>query len=77
MKNFKTIQKETIGKVKIESNTQYNNIKADEVVISENVSARLYGNIKNSVTLKKGSKLYMHGTIDGVVKNEGGDIYIY
>jgi hypothetical protein len=77
MKTFKVIEGKVTGSVNIESNTQFNNITAEHVVISENISARLYGNIKKGVTLKKGSKLYLHGTLAGEIKNEGGQIFIY
>jgi hypothetical protein len=77
MNSIKIITQETTGVVHITSDAQYNNLKADIVILSENVTARLYGNIKHTVKLKKGSTLYLHGKLEGQIENEGGRIHIY
>ncbi len=75
--SIKIIYKEVTGNVFINVSSQYNNIHADNVTISKNVTARLYGSIKEKVILKKGSILFLHGVIKGKVDNEGGEIYIF
>jgi hypothetical protein len=77
MKNFKVIEAEMKGDLKVRSNTQFNNVNADHVTLFEDVSARVYGNIKHSITLKKGAKLYLHGKSQGTIQNDGGEIFIY
>lgn len=73
---YKIFSSPTGGEIIISENSQYNEIKADKVVIHPNVVARLYGHVKD-VTLKEGSLLYMHGRIIGNVVNEGGEIHIF
>jgi hypothetical protein len=76
MEDFKIVQKEVIGNVTIKKNTQFNNINAENVLISKNIIARLFGTVTN-VILKEGSKLYLHGIINGNVQNEGGEILVF
>ncbi len=76
METFKIIPEETHGFVKIRENSQFNNIKADRVVLTENVTARLFGSV-HDIVLHRGSRLFFHGTILGNVKNKGGEIVIY
>jgi hypothetical protein len=76
MNSFKIIPEETFGFVKIEENSQFNNIKAERVVIGENVTARLFGSV-NDIVLKRGARLFFHGTILGNVKNKGGELVVF
>jgi hypothetical protein len=75
--NFLIIRETISGNVHIKQHAQFNDIRADKVIIAENVTARLYGTIKMSLILKKGSRLLLHGTITGKIENEGGEITIY
>lgn len=75
--NFKVIYEEINGNVDITVNTQINNLRADKVIVGENVSARLFGTIKKTLVLKKGSRVILHGTISGDVKNEGGELSLF
>ncbi|MGZ3919327.1 MAG: hypothetical protein ACXVC7_03500 [Bacteroidia bacterium] len=77
MNNFKVVDAETKGEVTITIDTQYNNIKATKVIITEDVTARLYGDIMEKLILKKGARLYLHGTILGEIENEGGELYLF
>ncbi|MBA3664621.1 MAG: hypothetical protein H0W61_10480 [Bacteroidetes bacterium] len=77
MSEIKIIRKEVKGIVKISSNSQYNNIQAQEVHIAEGITARLYGTVHSAVYLKKGSALYLHGSLKGEIINEGGMISIF
>ncbi|MCW3076950.1 MAG: hypothetical protein JWO32_1559 [Bacteroidetes bacterium] len=73
---YKIISEQIDGKeVHIRENSQYNNIQADHVCIYEGVRARLFGHVKTQITIKKGAKLFIHGTISGNIINEGGRIY--
>ena len=62
--------------VKIKEDTQFNKILADKVIVSENITARLFGKV-NDVVLKKGATLFLHGMLLGGIDNQGGEIFIY
>ena len=76
MKDLKLITDEIKGLITITENSQYNNVKADKVILSENVKARLFGQV-TEVILNPGSLLYVHGSITGNVDNNGGTIHIF
>ncbi len=76
MSDLKLIHESVFGQVCIKENSQYNNIKADKVIIAENVTARLFGSVTD-IVLKKGSLIYFHGEISGNVQNEGGELHIF
>jgi len=76
MSDLKLIQDEVLGHVRIKENSQYNNIKAETVMVAQNITVRLYGSV-GDVILKKGSRIYLHGVITGNVQNEGGEIHFY
>ena len=73
---LKVIHDEMHGVIKIKENSQFNNVNADQVIIDENITVRLFGSIKN-IVLGKGSKLLLHGVVSGTVKNNGGEIHIF
>ncbi|HEY6162154.1 MAG TPA: hypothetical protein VI112_13060 [Bacteroidia bacterium] len=75
--DFIIVDDETGGDVTISRNTQFNNIRANTVVIQENITARLFGTIKKSLVLNKGSRLILHGSILGQVENLGGELFFY
>ena len=52
-------------------------MEAQDVTIAKSVTVRLYGNINGLLTLKAGSRLYLHGILFGSVKNEGGELHVY
>jgi len=76
-REYKIIETETKGEVHINTNSQYNNINARKVTVAENVTARLFGNVSQLLVLKKGSRIFFHGTITGRVKNEEGELFVY
>lgn len=76
MYSLKVINEEVIGLVKIKENSQFNKLKAEKVVIDENITARIFGTA-NTIVLKKGAKLFFHGVILGGIKNNGGEIFIF
>jgi hypothetical protein len=76
MAEFKVVEGQVNGNVHVTTDTQFNDIKAEQLVIEENVRVRLYGTI-NDVILKKGSCLYLHGKIFGKISNEGGEIFTF
>lgn len=71
MSDCKIIDAETKGEVLIKIDSQYNNIKADKVIVAENIKARLFGTIKDLLVIKKGAKVILHGTIKGKIENQG------
>ncbi len=76
MGSFKIIDEEAVGVIKIKEDCQFNKIKAEKVVVGENITARLFGSAK-TIVVKKGAKIFFHGEISGTVKNNGGEIYVY
>ena len=76
MKDLKLITDEIKGLITITQDSQYNNVKADTVILSKNVKARLFGQV-TEVVLNPGSLLYIHGSVTGKVANNGGTIHIF
>lgn len=76
MRSFKIINEEAVGVIKINEDCQFNKIRAEKVVVNENITARLFGTVK-TIVLKRGAKLFLHGAISGTIKNNGGEIYIF
>ena len=68
--HLKIVDHEIHGVVKISEDCQFNKIEADKVIIDENVTARLFGTVKD-VVVKKGAKLFLHGIIYGQIQNKG------
>lgn len=75
-RQIKIIPQQTGGVVKISEDTQFNKIKADKVIVRENVTARLFGMV-NDIVIEKGARLFFHGAISGIIDNRGGEIHIY
>lgn len=76
MQKFKVISEEVTGEINVTTDTQFNSIKADRIIISENVRVRLYGSVVD-VVLKKGAMLFLHGKIHGKLENQGGEVFTY
>lgn len=71
------IREKTTGNIVIKKDSQYNDVDAQNVVIAKSVTARVYGNIRGLLTLKVGSRLYLHGVLYGSVQNEGGELHVF
>ncbi|MCD6019206.1 MAG: hypothetical protein K0S53_2327 [Bacteroidetes bacterium] len=76
MNDLKLIQQAITGLVHIKENSQFNSIQSNMVILEENITARLFGDIGN-IILKKGSSVYIHGIVTGSVENQGGAIHIF
>lgn len=76
MSDLKLISGEITGLIHIKEDSQYNSIKADMVILAENVTVRLFGDI-GDIILKKGSLVFVHGAVTGSIENRGGDIHIF
>lgn len=76
MSDLKLISGEITGLIHIKENSQFNCIKADMVILAENVTVRLFGSV-GDIVLKKRSLVFVHGAVTGKVENRGGDIHIY
>lgn len=74
---MEVIKEKTTGNMVIKRDSQYNDVEAQNVVIAKSVTARIYGNIKGLLTLKAGSRLYLHGVLYGSVQNEGGELHVF
>ena len=68
--HLKVVSREISGVVKISEDCQFNKIEAEKVIIYENVTARLFGKVKD-VVVKKGGRLFLHGIISGQIENKG------
>jgi hypothetical protein len=73
---MKLIENPIQGRMRITENTQINNLNADTIEVAGNITIRLYGNI-NHLLMEPGSKVYLHGNVTGVVKNNGGELVVY
>lgn len=70
------VQSEPVtGILTITANVQYNNVNAETVVVEEGVRTRIYGTITKEIIIRKDSKVFIHGKINGKITNEGGRIY--
>jgi hypothetical protein len=76
MQNLRIIQEEAVGIIKVKENCQFNKVKADKVIVSENITVRLFGTV-NTIVLKKGATLFLHGIILGSVENKGGEVHVF
>ncbi|MGZ3862234.1 MAG: hypothetical protein ACXVPN_11970 [Bacteroidia bacterium] len=74
---YKTIETEIKGDIHIEEHSQYNSIEAGRVIVNENVTARLFGTINDSIIIKKNATVFFHGKIKGKILNEGGKLHIH
>ena len=74
---MKIISKKEIAHELISENTQYNFLRAEHVTIAENITVMVYGIIEQSITVKKGATLHLHGFFRGVLHNEGGEFFLY
>lgn len=76
MSDFKVVSEVITGEIEVIADTQFNNIRAEKIIIMENVKVRLFGSV-NEVVLHKGSTLFLHGRVDGKVKNYGGELFTF
>jgi hypothetical protein len=74
---LRIINREIEGELIINLDSQYNNLKAEIVIVKENVTARLFGTISEQLVIKSGACVYLHGSITGNIENEGGELFIY
>jgi len=74
---MKTVSKQVTGDLSVNEDSQYNNIIAENVIVSENTLTRFYGLIKQSLHLKKGAIVYLHGKLNGKLINDGGTLYVF
>ena len=74
---LKIIKKKVKGTIIVEQDTQYNDVDADDVIIENGVTARMYGNINGMLILKPSSRLFLHGIHFGDIENKGGEIHVF
>jgi hypothetical protein len=75
--DHKIIEREITGDVLVNSDSQYNNINADNVTVGPHVTVRFFGTIKKTLVIHEGARVYMHGSMPGKVENLGGEFYKY
>jgi hypothetical protein len=75
---FMKIKTEQVtGDLYILSDAQYNDVLANNVIVKDNVTTRIYGLIKKDLTVGKNALVYLHGKIRGNITNNGGTVYIF
>jgi hypothetical protein len=74
---YKIIETEVRGNIRIAIHSQYNNLNADTVAVEEDVIARLFGTVQSKLIIKKGARVYLHGSLTGTLENLGGEFYNY
>jgi hypothetical protein len=74
---METVNSQVTGDIVVSQDTQYNNVFAETVLVNEGVMVRLYGLVNKEITVKKDATVYLHGKLNGQVKNEGGIVYIF
>lgn len=74
---MKVYQNTQCSDLVITEDSQYNSVNCENVTVAENVTARFYGTIKNSLTIKKGATIHLHGALTGNLINEGGVLNSY
>ena len=74
---LRIIEREIEGNLIITLDSQYNNLKAEIVIVKENVIARLFGTVSKQLIIKKGARVYLHGSVAGQIDNDGGELFIY
>lgn len=74
---MKVIENLNIVDLEVNFPSQYNSITAENVVVRENITVRFFGTINKSLTLRKGSEVYLHGALNGKLINEGGKLHHY
>lgn len=75
--DHKIIESEITGDLLVDFNSQYNNINADNVIVSPRITVRFFGTIKKNLVIHEGARVYLHGTVLGKVENLGGEFYKY
>jgi hypothetical protein len=77
MSEFKIVNTEIKGNLYIIRDSQYNNLNAVNVTVANNITARLYGNIKGKLIIQKGARVYLHGSVSGKLENLGGELHVF
>lgn len=75
--NYRIIEKKVTGDIHVHENSQYNNLHAETVTVEQDVTVRLFGSISNKLTIKKGARVYLHGSLAGTLDNLGGEFFKY
>lgn len=75
--SYHIVQREATGDIHVTENSQYNNLRAENVSVSEGITVRLFGTISGKLAIGKGARVYLHGTLSGVLDNCGGEFYRY
>ncbi|HEY6162949.1 MAG TPA: hypothetical protein VI112_17090 [Bacteroidia bacterium] len=74
---MKTISDSIQGDLTIKEDSTFHNVYLQSLIVEENIMARLYGIVEDTIHIKKGATVYLHGKLQGEVINEGGIVYIF
>jgi len=58
-------------------NAQLKALVAKNITVIENICVKFYGIIRGDLILKKGSKMFLHGSLYGNLVNEGGELHLF
>lgn len=74
---YKILEHEVTGDVRITESSQYNNINANNVIVADGITVRLFGTVRGKMIIGKEARVYFHGSIPGLVENQGGELFKY
>lgn len=74
VQELKTYHGRMTCEVVITEDSQYNNLDADWVIVNKNVTAVLYGRIKELLIVHEGAKVYLHANMKGDILLKGGEV---
>jgi hypothetical protein len=71
------IQRKTEGDVDVSEDTEIRGVVAGAVSVRPNVSLQLFGMVGGGLTLEKGGRVELRGTVLGDIVNHGGVLEVY
>jgi hypothetical protein len=75
LEDYRVVTEKMTGDLTVKENTQYNEVDVKDVLVHENIKARLFGIVNGVITIKKNAKVFLHGRLLGSVRDEGGRFY--
>lgn len=61
----------------VTTDTQYNDLLAENITVMKGITTRVYGIIKKKLIVEKNAVVYLHGNAPGEIINNGGVIYLF
>jgi hypothetical protein len=71
------IKDKITGNLVIKKSGQYHNVEVDNLVIEADTTARVFGTIRKSISIKPRATIHFHGRFSGTIINDNGNIHLY